>query len=167
MGEGPHEVPESRPLKAVPGSETKFGVHTAGVFEPDLVSGPPGVGVVEEGGLGRLVVLDGHAVLDSQLNGPLVGDGLRPGLPLDIGKGPVVAVVGHSQENFFRRDFGDSIVQHRPDVWEGGYRHGGAVGVSPLIWMPFLCTPRMDKRWILMEGGGENNACVFHIKAVE
>ena len=59
LGKGPHKVPESRPPEAVLGDEAELGVHAPGVLEPNLVAGPPGVGVVEEGGPGRLVVLVG------------------------------------------------------------------------------------------------------------
>ena len=81
LGKGPHEVPEPRPPEAVLGNEAELGVHAPGILKPDLVIGTPGISVVEEGRLGSLVVLDGYAVLNGQLNGPLVGDGLGPGLP--------------------------------------------------------------------------------------
>ena len=133
LGEGAHEVPEARAPEAILRDEAQLGVHASGVLEPDLVFRPPGVGVVEEGGLGGLVVLDGRAVLDGQLDGPLVGDGLGPGLPPDEGQGPVIAVVGHAQEDFLRRDFRDGVVQHRPDVGQGGHGERRAVGVAPLV----------------------------------
>ena len=70
---------------------------------------------------------------DGQFNGPLVGDGLGPGLPPDEGQGPVVAVVGDAQQDLGRRDGGDRIVQHLPDVGQGCHRHGRARGVAPLV----------------------------------
>ena len=88
---------------------------------------------MEEGGLGRFIVLDGDAVFDGQFNGPLVGDGLGPGRALYKGKGPVVAVIWDAQEDFARGDLRDGIIQHCPDVGQGGYRHGRAGGVAPFV----------------------------------
>ena len=133
LGKRPHQIPEPGAQEAVFRDEPQLGVHAAGVLEPDLVDGAVFVGVVEEGGLGRLVVLDGDAVLHRQLNGPLVGDGLGPGDALDKGQGPVVAVVGHAQEDLLRRDLRHGVVQHRPDVGDGGDCHGRAVGIAPLV----------------------------------
>src|SRR5699024_8004727 len=109
------------------------GGHAAGVLEPDYVDGAGGVCVVKVGRLGGLVVLDGDLILDGQFDGPLVGDGLGPGIALDEGQGPVVAVVGNTQEDLARWDGGDRVVQHRPHVGQGGHRHGGTVGVAPLV----------------------------------
>ena len=74
LGERSHNIPEARPLEAVFSNQTELGFQTAGVFEPDLVNGAPGVGVVEKGALGVLVVLYGYVVLPRQFNCPLVGD---------------------------------------------------------------------------------------------
>ena len=52
---------------------------------------------------------------------------------LGEGQGPVVTIVGYAQEDFFRRDFCDSVVQHRPDVGERGDRHGWAVGITTML----------------------------------
>lgn len=133
LGEGAHQVPEARAPESVLRDQAQLGVHAAGVLEPDLVDGAGIVGVVEEGGLGGLVVLDGDVVLHRQLDGPLVGDGLGPGDALDEGEGPVVAVVGDAQEDLLRRDLRDGVVQHRPDTGEGGHRHGRTGGIAPLV----------------------------------
>lgn len=133
LGEGPHQVPDPGAQESVLGDQGQAGGEAAGILEPHFVDGAAGVGIVEEGGLGRLVVLDGHVVLDGQLDGPLVGDGGSPGDALDKGQGPVVAVVGEAQEDFGRRDLGDSVIQHRPDIGEGRHRHGRPGGIAPLI----------------------------------
>ena len=88
---------------------------------------------MEEGGLGRFVVLNGDIVLDGQLDGPLVGDGGRPGNALNKGQGPVIAVVGEAQKDLLRRDLRHRVVQHGPHIWQGGHRHGRTRGVAPLI----------------------------------
>ena len=72
-------------------------------------------------------------MFNGQLDGPLIGDGGRPGDALDKGQGPVVAVVGKAQEDLLRRDLRHGVVQHGPDVGQGGYRHGRSCGVAPLI----------------------------------
>ena len=87
MGEGAHQIPEARAPEAVLRNEAELGVHAAGILEPDFVDCTASVGVVEKGRLGGLVVLDGDVVLDCQLDGPLVGDGLGPGDALDKGRG--------------------------------------------------------------------------------
>ena len=133
LGEGAHQIPEPGAQEAVFRDEPQLGVHAAGVFEPDLVDGAVFVGVVEEGGLGRLVVLDGDAVLHRQLNGPLVGDGLGPGDALDKRQGPVVAVIGHAQKDLLRWDLRHGVVQHRPDVGQRSHRHGWAVCILPFV----------------------------------
>lgn len=133
LGEGAHQVPETGAPEAVLGDEAELGVHAAGILEPDLVDCTASVGVVEERGLDGLVVLDGDVVLDRQLDGPLVGDGLGPGDALDEGQRPVVAVVGDAQEDFFRWDLGYGVVQHRPDVGQRRNCHGRAVCIAPFI----------------------------------
>ena len=130
LGEGAHQIPEAGAPEAVLRNEAELGVHAAGVLEPDLVDRSAIIRVVEEGRLGGLVVLDGDAVLDRQLDGPLVGDGLGPGDALDEGQGPVLAVVGDAQENFLREDLCHGVVQHCPDVGQRRHRHGRAVCIS-------------------------------------
>ena len=133
LGEGAHQIPEAGAPEAVLRNEAELGVHAAGVLEPDLVDRPAIIRVVEEGRLGGLVVLDGDVVLDRQLDGPLVGNGLGPGDALDEGQGPVVAVVGHAQHDLFRGNLRDGVVQHRPDVGQRRHRHGRAVCIAPFI----------------------------------
>ena len=133
LGEGAHQIPEAGAPEAVFRDEAELGVHAAGILKPDLVDRPGVIGVVEEGGLGGLVVLDGDVVLDRQLNGPLVGDGLGPGDALDKGQRPVVAVVGHAQKDLLRWDLRHGVVQHRPDVGQRRHRHGRAVCIAPFI----------------------------------
>ena len=72
LGEGPHQVPDPAALEAVLRDEPQLGVHASRVLKPNLVDRAAIVGIVEKGGLGGLVELDGDLVLQGQLNGPLV-----------------------------------------------------------------------------------------------
>ena len=75
------------PWKPYSAIRDRRGGKTAGVFKPDFVNCAVCCGVVKEGGLGRLIVLDGHVMFNGQLDGPLIGDGGRPGDALDKGRG--------------------------------------------------------------------------------
>ena len=132
MGEGAHDVPETGTPKVVFGNQTEFGGHAAGILEPDLVDRAGSIGVVEEGGLGGFIILDGDVIADGQLNGVLVGNGLGPGDTLHERKGPVVAVIGDAQEDFSRGNFRDGVIQHRPDVGQGGDSHRRTGGITTI-----------------------------------
>ena len=100
LGEGAHQVPDAGTLETVFRDQGQTGGKTAGVFKPDFVNCAVCCGVVKEGGLGRLIVLDGYVMFNGQLDGPLIGDGGRPGDALDKGQGPIVAVVGRPKKIF-------------------------------------------------------------------
>ena len=88
---------------------------------------------MKEGGLGSFVILDGNIVLNRQLDGPLVGNGLGAGSSLNERQGPVVSVVGDSEEDFFRRDLGNGIVQNSAHIRKWGNGHRRTVCISPLV----------------------------------
>ena len=140
MGEFPHEVPIPCPHQAVLGNEGELGLDAAGVLKPDLMDHAQLIRVTEPGGLGALIILYLRPVASCQGYGLLAGEGGGAGQAPDVGQGPVVAVVGHTQPDLFRRDLGEGIFHHLPHIGHGRYGHGRTVGIAPFVWMVYLNT---------------------------
>ena len=81
----------------------------------------------------RLIKLDGNTVIDGDSDGLKVIDCLRFCHPLLVGKRPVIAVVGDSQADLFRRYFRQGVLCHASDHIDRGHCHGRAICVSPFI----------------------------------
>lgn len=82
-----HEIPDSAAGKTVFGNEPELGGKAAGVLEPDLVDDTVLGGIVKIGRLGRLVILNGNAVLQGKIDGLLVGNGFGRVCPCTKGSG--------------------------------------------------------------------------------
>ena len=103
-------------------------------------------------GLGSFIILNGDLVLDRQLNSTLIGNRLGPGCSLDEGQGQVITIIWNTKKYFFRWNCGNSIVQDSPDVGQRGHRHGGTIGIAPLIGHEQNCI-----------GGGGNGGIVVSL----
>ena len=65
----------------------------------------------------------------------LIGDGRGPGLPLDKGQRPVVAVIGDAQQDLGRGQLRHGVIQNRPHIGQQRHRYGRTIGVAPFIRM--------------------------------
>ena len=72
-------------------------------------------------------------MLNGQLNGALVGNGLRTGNALYERQRPVISVIWNSEEDFRGGDCRDSIIQNGADIWQRGNCHGRAVSITPFV----------------------------------
>jgi len=138
-GEVPHDVPHSHACHVVFADKTKHGVGAFGVFEPDHVLNCIGKGlgtvvIGKKGGLHRCVVEDFRTFLPRTVDCLHVSEGFCLGFSADIGKRPVISVIGDTQKELLLRDLRFRIADDPPHLVDGGNRKGRGLGIVLPQW---------------------------------
>lgn len=131
-----HDLPVAHASQAIAFYQAEFFAQAADILKPDLVFHPVPC-IAEPWGHGSAVKKDFSIVFNCYLDGFYVADGIGFALASYVGEGPVVAVIGYAQIDFFGRDFCYGVFHHLDHFVEGRDGHRRTVGICALMLLVF------------------------------